>query len=356
MSGLPLTSSSPTDKQPALWVLSFLYTVYAVLALAVRFALRRKFQPSDQVLIGGYVIGLVNWALLWTALSKGLAKATSVIAPGSYATVSRLVYGGIVTLFVAQACAMASQCLFIGEHLARAKQTRHCQVAAVVTCALSIGALLSILAGCEGTSYLNTGADGCSDQTVRWAIASVLLALGSCVPAALSVFAFKQLQTRLDVKIKLYLAFSSAILNIPLLGGIAGTAHAYYTHGRDSLDAMPWLVCLQTLLLLSFISASVPCAPRIALKFTTAGLVFLDEATSGANQSTGSNKNRQLSGARLASTGTKSVDVIRPVPHPDNAGTHFVSDASSPSFGDQSSCPSLTSSNTERYHRGNAGR
>lgn len=330
MFGLPLTSPSPTNNQPALWVLSSLYTIYAFFVLAIRCAMRRKLQPSDQVLIGGHVIGLVNWALLWTGLSHGLAKARSVIAPGRYTTVSQLVYGGIVTLFLAQACAMASQCLFIDELLVRAKQKRFCQVAAGVTSALSIGALLSILAGCEGTSYLNTGAEACSDQSARWTIAAVLLALGSCVPAALSIYAFKHLQTRRAMKIKLFLAFSSAMLNIPLLGGIAGTAHAYYAHGRESLDAMPWLVCLQTSLLLSFISASVPCAPRIALKFTTAGLVLLDEATNGTNLSTSNNKSRQLSAARPASTGVKCVDAIGPFQHPDNVGTHSVSDTSFP--------------------------
>ena len=317
--------------------MSFLYTIYAFFVLAIRCGVRRKFQPSDVVLVGGYVIGLVNWALLWTGLSKGLARATSVIAPGKYTTVSQLVYGGIVTLFLAQACTMVSQCLFIAEHLVMAKQKRTCKVAAGVTGALSIGALLSIIARCEGASYLNTGAAACSDQSSRWAIAAVLLAVGSCVPAALSFYAFNQLQTRLARKMKLYLAFSSAILQIPLLGGIASTARDYYVHGRASLDSMPWLVCLQTLLLLSFVSASVPCAPRIALKFTTAGLVFLDETTASVNMS--SNKSRQLSGA----CGTKSVDVITPFQHVDNGGTHFVSDASSPSLGDLWSGPSLTS-------------
>ncbi|KXT11878.1 hypothetical protein AC579_5190 [Pseudocercospora musae] len=288
--GPRFTTWATWNHQPALWIVTVLSLCYASLTLILRHLIKRKFTSTDAVLCAAYVFAAVSYALMFAALHEGAGKAPERLTADAYADASKLVYTSIIFLLLA--CGTAS-CASLGqleEIIIGWKEKRICWASIAFCVCSAIANPIIVSAGCPSSQSLDAHPDGCSAPVSRWSAAIVIIIINLLLPSLLPFYLFRNLHTKVNRKVSIYVAFAFPLVSIP----VAAVALRLYVRlhevGSDGTGIVGFLCALEVLLGWSLICVTIPIGRPMALRFHTNGTLILSEygsnITSGRNDKT----------------------------------------------------------------------
>ncbi|KAK5165157.1 uncharacterized protein LTR77_009255 [Saxophila tyrrhenica] len=229
----PFASSSPTDHRSAIWVSTLLCLTFVALGVAARVWTRlRAFGSDDYVIVGAFVVALVEFCTVIGGLTHGLGRSTGELSSDSVASAGQVFLASeaifVVTIYVIKHSVVCTVERLLAPD--QKLQRMACWVFHGVLVVCLIASLLVVAVDCSAIDLLTRSRfDSCPSQTPRWiAIATIDSTLEVAVFIAFTIFiSTLQLQPKLKITVTLLLAFR--------LGCIAFAAlHAHHIAAFDT--------------------------------------------------------------------------------------------------------------------------
>ncbi|QDS70900.1 hypothetical protein FKW77_006294 [Venturia effusa] len=256
----PITDA---NKAGILWIASLLSAIYAVLAILVRWYQKRKcFGIDDWVCLAATIVGLGSFLATYIALSQGLGKSADLLDQAALQAIGKFVL-----------------------------------VAAAIW---GVSSIIGISIVCQPSGLLEHRYASCGGQTLRWQLIGAFDSLTEVMIVILTLGLIWRLQMRLELKIKVVLAFT---FRLPLVAIIS--VHSRYITIAPKYDlpmTIIWVLTVEQVQLgYSLISATIPNLKSFLMMFDTAVMMDISHKLSSVDRSATSAQDGLGSvGARLS--------------------------------------------------------
>ncbi|KAE9986179.1 hypothetical protein EG327_004429 [Venturia inaequalis] len=242
-----LAPITETNKSGILWIASLLSGIYALLAILVRWYQKRKcFGIDDWICLAATVVGVGSFVAIYIALSQGLGQSTELLSQAALQDIGKFVLAAIA---------------FWG-----------------------VSSLIGISIVCQPSGLLEHHYASCGGQTLRWQLIGAFDSLTEVMIIILTLGLIWRLQMRLELKIKVVLAF---IFRLPLVA-IISIHSRYITREPESNLSLTiiWLLTIEQVQLgYSLISATIPNLKSFLMMFDTAVMMDISHKLSSTDKS-----------------------------------------------------------------------
>ncbi|KAF2432011.1 hypothetical protein EJ08DRAFT_695813 [Tothia fuscella] len=249
--GIRYTVLTPDNQSANIWVtviISICFTTAAILARGLSKALvHMRYDWDDYTIIGAYVLGIIQSAIMIKSVTLGLGKDASIIPESNVAAQENYLVASVIFSTLTSYTVKVSMILLI--------QRLFTYPLTSVWIAMGVSGVVStitITARCTQSS--------CANPLPRWIVAAVLDILTEIIIIALPIYCIRSIQMDKTRKIKVQMSFCSRILVITFW------CLMLWSIIRAPLDPMPKtavvlpIVFGQTQLCLSIaIAAILPC-------------------------------------------------------------------------------------------------
>ncbi|CAK4030279.1 Hypothetical predicted protein [Lecanosticta acicola] len=251
------TKITDTDHAGWLYIITLLSFVYALVALAIRFAAKYgMYGHDDWALLGSTGLAIGQYVSVLAALSKGLGKSQTLLGIHRLLELQRYA-AAHAYLFVLAHCASKLSTAVLTKRLFDNGSRRN-----IYTCwALIISSLFFGFVGilCLSSACSNPYADTCRHRFARWQIILAIDIITEVMLVAIPLTLICDILIKRSAKITVLAVFGARLVDIVFASmNLHRIALLEGTHDK-ALAVVPSMMWTQAELLWSIVSASLPC-------------------------------------------------------------------------------------------------
>ncbi|TID26479.1 hypothetical protein E6O75_ATG00972 [Venturia nashicola] len=282
-----LAPITDTNKAGILWIASLLSGIYAILAILVRWYQKRKcFGIDDWICLAATIVGMGSFVAIYIALSQGLGKSTDLLSAAALQDIGKTVFASRIALIAALCLSKCSVTCLIKRLFSQDMQTHRmlCDFVLAAIAFWGLSSIIGITIVCQPSELLDHRYASCGGQTLRWQLIGAFDSLTEVMIVILTLGLIWRLQMRLELKIKVVLAF---VFRLPLLA-IISIHSRYITHAPQHNLSMTfiWLLTIEQVQLgYSLISATIPNLKSFLMMFDTAVMMDISHKLSSIDRS-----------------------------------------------------------------------
>ncbi|GAB7344805.1 hypothetical protein MBLNU457_3266t1 [Dothideomycetes sp. NU457] len=279
------------SEQAWLWAISILATLYSVLVLMIRGAIKWGcFGVCDWVLLGAYVVSFVIQISLWVALTLGLGKAAGLVDGRRYEIISDLVFTCRFFLYWTLSLSKISVLFFVKRMI---PIDMRAQYWAIQTCVWIIGVLAfvspAIITGAcypykflDGEPHAACKVIGLENRVIALQLIDLIQEV---IITAVPIWICLSIKLNKKHRFMVILGFGFRLTLMPFCVLYTRSLITFLHSGHNNIGVIPNLIWQQVLISYSLILATTPCLRIFIRRFRTGGISGLAQQTSDRQRS-----------------------------------------------------------------------
>ncbi|KAF2846507.1 hypothetical protein T440DRAFT_372729, partial [Plenodomus tracheiphilus IPT5] len=264
---------SSDDHRGALYIVTFLTFTYTSITFLTRVFIKwLKLGLDDAAMLAAQVSNVVQFALLLTSLSAGLATSFSTLNDEQYARMASTQYGVQIAIYISLGLSKLSTILLVRRLFPRDMQSARtiCNVITAITVIWTLASAVLVSAGCSAQSLSpRNSSQICAGIEARYMAVVISDAITDLILAFVPTFLCRNLQMKLLFKIQVLGVFALRLLLIPLAGLFVQSWKTSLRSQDPGIARTKPLVYQQAHLCLSLIAATIPCIRSFLQSFDT---------------------------------------------------------------------------------------
>ncbi|KAL5114624.1 putative ATPase [Pleosporales sp. CAS-2024a] len=281
------------DRGGILYIVAFLTFTYSSLTILTRgFIKWHVLGLDDAAAIVAQFASIVQFALLLTSLSAGLAKNFVLLSPEEYLAMASSQLGNQVALYISLGISKMATNFLVQRLFTRdmRKEWVVCNIVTAVIAIWTIAAAMLVSTGCTPTSIApQQPAQMCRAIDIRYKLVVVTDALIDLVLVLIPGYLTWRLHMSVKLKLQVIAVFA---LRLPLIVLAACSLKAWLgslSAVNPGVDRTPAIVFQQVELCVSLLAATLPCLKSFIRSFDTGSGVKANIGSSNENGSSGRN-------------------------------------------------------------------
>lgn len=314
--GSRFSTMSPDDHGASIWITTALTLVYTILTFAARFVVKRGLYNVDDVILSlAHILALGQWIAIFVALSNGLGKTLTLVSPTQQSQISKAFFASRVLLYLVLALSKCGTLLFLRQIFSQDMRRAWIACNIVVSIAIMWGfaAILAVSVRCSPSHvWLDQGNNHCSNDVLRVKIITIFDVITDCIITALPAYLIWKINMPIKRKFMVLLAFSSRLPVIAFSIAYLMAYSVFIRSGNRGVALSPPIVWQEILLGYSLMSTTIPCLKGFVSQFTTGGMGYTEDLSTGYGASYQMDSIKSKASA-LKSTTSGSL-ILRPDP------------------------------------------